>query len=151
MKALPTILASALSLAFALAAAPVAANPDKSQLPAGHPPISAAKAPAVDLKGIQKAKDGKTVQEIITGATGLNGKKVAVRGKVVKVNTGIMGKTWIHLADGSGPNADLTITTAATPKVGDLVVATGTIAANKDFGAGYKYAVIMEDAAIKAE
>lgn len=152
MKLCSPLIAAALGLAIA---GPAAATPDKAQqMPPGHPPVNAAKtvSPA-DLKGIAKAPGGMTVQEVTADAAKLKGKKVAVRGKVVKVNLGIMGKNWLHIADGSGPEgkADLTVTTAATPKVGDLVIATGTIAADKDFGAGYKYDVIMEDAAIKAQ
>lgn len=148
-----TLVAAALGLAFAGSAS---AMPDKAtSLPSGHPPISGAKTtPAIDLKGIKKAEGGKTVQEVISEANALKGKSVAVRGKVVKVNTGIMGKNWLHIADGSGPDgkADLTVTTTANPpKLGDLVTVTGKIAANKDFGAGYKYDVIMEDASIKAQ
>lgn len=155
MKLRLSLLAAALGLAIA---GPVAATPDKAQnqtMPAGHPPVSGAKAaPTIDLKGIKKADGGKTVQEVIKEGTALNGKSVAVRGKVVKVNAGIMGKNWLHIADGSGPDgkADLTVTTTANPpNLGDLVTVTGKIAANKDFGAGYKYDVIMEDAAIKAQ
>lgn len=148
-----TLLAAVLGLAFA---GSVSAMPDKAgTLPSGHPPISGAQAaPSIDLKGIKKAEGGKTVQEVISEANALKGKSVAVRGKVVKVNTGIMGKNWLHIADGSGPDgkADLTVTTTANPpKLGDLVTVTGKVAANKDFGAGYKYDVIMEDASIKAQ
>jgi hypothetical protein len=158
MKLSARLLPGLVLLAAALTAGPVAATPDKAQqpLPPGHPPMSGAAKPAaaaVDLKGIKKAPGGMTVQEIITGAKGLNGKKVTVRGRVTKVLPGIMGKNWVHLGDGSGADgkADLTITTSGMVKVGDLVLATGTIAANKDFGAGYKYDVIMEDASFKVE
>ena len=158
MKLSARLLPGLVVLAATLAVGPVAAQADKAQpqqLPPGHPPMGAAAKPAttVDLKGIKKAPGGMTVQEIITGAKGLNGKKVTVRGRVTKVLPEIMGKNWVHLGDGSGADgkADLTITTKSMVKVGDLVLATGTIAANKDFGSGYKYDVIMEDASFKVE
>ena len=46
---------------------------------------------------------------------------------------------------------DLTVTTAQTAAVGDLVLITGTLAADKDFGSGYAYSVIVENATIKVE
>jgi hypothetical protein len=68
----------------------------------------------------------------------------------MKVNNGIMGRNWIHLQDGTGVAADgtndLTLTSDATVTVGDVVTATGTVAVDKDFTAGYKYAVLIEGA-----
>lgn len=133
-------------------------------LPAGHPPIggdasakkpAAAKPAKVDLTGIQPAKDGKTVQQIVEGKAKLEGKSVTVRGKVVKYNGGILGKNWLHIQDGTGSAAerdnDLTVTTATEAKVGDTVLVTGKLSLNKDFGAGYKYAVILDDAQVVVE
>lgn len=78
------------------------------------------------------------------------GKLVAVRGKVVKANANILGKNWYHLQDGSG-NAkdgtnDLTLTAPGSAAKGDTVRAVGVLAADKDLGSGYSYAVILEDA-----
>ena len=74
-------------------------------------------------------------------------------GKVVKYNAGIMGKNWIHLRDGSGDASkdtnDILVTTQAQAKVGDVVTASGIVRTNKDFGAGYTYKVLIEDAALK--
>jgi hypothetical protein len=84
----------------------------------------------------------------------LSGQKVAVRGKIVKVNAGIMNTNWLHVRDGSGAEGtnDLTVTTAGTvPNVGDTVLLTGTVALNKDFGMGYSYDVIVEDAEVTVE
>ncbi len=112
-----------------------------------------ASAAAVDLTGIAKAEGGKTVAEIFAGKDELAGKEVTLRGKVVKYNGGIMGSNWIHLRDGSGEEGtnDLTITTNATSQVGATIVVKGTVSLNKDFGAGYKYAIIIENAAITVE
>ena len=46
------------------------------------------------------------------------GRKIHVRGKVIKVNDGIMGRNWIHLVDKSleGKQNDLTVTTQASLK-----------------------------------
>ena len=136
---------------------PTAAVKTPTALPPGHPPVtgaaSAAGAVEPPVTGIAKAENGQTVAEVYAGKADLAGKPVTVRGKVVKVNSGIMGKNWLHLRDGSGEAGtnDLTVTTAATAKKGDVVVVTGTVAADKDFGAGYKYSVLIEDAKVTAE
>ena len=76
-------------------------------------------------------------------------KMIQVTGKCVKVNPMIMDRNWIHIQDGSGDGLDLTITTAAIVAVGDVVSFKGVIGLNKDFGAGYRYDVIMEKATLK--
>ena len=81
--------------------------------------------------------------------------RVAARGKVVKFNANILGTNWLHIQDGSGSAADasndLLVTTAAEADIGDTVVVTGNIALDKDFGAGYSYPVLMEDASVTVE
>jgi len=104
---------------------------------------------------VQKASgaDAYTVAEIYKNKEKLDKKEVAVRGKVVKVSAGIMGKNWIHLQDGTGDPAksthDLVATSKDLPSVGDVVTAKGTLYKDKDFGSNYKYAVIIEGATIK--
>ena len=121
------------------------------ELPKGHPPIPTATTPVgPDLKNIQRADGGQTVHEIVTGKAKFAGKAIAVRGRVVKFNGGILGKNWIHVRDGSGAEGtnDLTVTTDAVVKVGDLVLVTGTLATDRDFGSGYKYPLIVENAKV---
>ena len=77
-----------------------------------------------------------------------DGKVIRVTGKVVKLNPMIMGRNWVHLQDGSANNFDLTVTSMEQLELGSIVTLEGTIALNKDFGAGYKYNVIMEGATI---
>ena len=91
--------------------------------------------------------NGKTIAELWSGKDTLKGKPVTVRGKVVKSLSGIMGKNWLHLRDGS-TDKDITVTTDGTANVGDVVVVTGVLTADKDFGAGYVYPVIIEGAKI---
>jgi hypothetical protein len=79
---------------------------------------------------------------------------VAVRGKVVKYNEGILGKNWLHLRDGSGTagkDDDLAVTTQGKAAVGDVVVVRGPLHLDRDFGAGYAYALIVEDAEVGKE
>jgi hypothetical protein len=83
----------------------------------------------------------------------LNGKTVNVRGRVVKFTPRIMGKNWIHIRDGSGKEGsnDLTVTTKNTASVGDLVLVSGKIAYDINFGAGYVYKVIIREASVTVE
>lgn len=96
--------------------------------------------------------DGRTVEELFKQRTALKEKKVAVKGQVVKFSAGIMGKNWIHLRDGSGSHEkkddDVTVTTQDDAKVGDVVTVKGTVRLERDFGAGYAYPVIIEDAKV---
>ena len=95
-----------------------------------------------------------TVAEIFSKATELNGQTIVVRGKVMKVSPRIMGRNWIHIQDGTGSpeesTHDLVITTSveAGPDW-DIITMEGVLAANKDFGSGYSYSVIIEDATVK--
>ena len=135
------------------ATAPAApAGAEQSSQP--HPVPTMAPAAEVDLAGIAKADGGKTVAEVFAEKDQLGGQTVMVRGKVVKTNANIMGKNWLHVRDGSGAEGanDLTVTTAAElPQVGDTVVVTGPVTLNKDFGMGYAYDVIVEDAEVTIE
>jgi hypothetical protein len=127
-----------------------------ANLPPGHPALTDQNAaPKFELKKIQPVADGKSVQQIYAGKSSLAGKSVKVRGQIVKYNSEIMGKNWLHLRDGSGSaeksDNDLMVTTSAKAKVGDTALVEGVVSLNKDFGAGYKYAVIVEDAKVTVE
>jgi hypothetical protein len=148
-------------------------------LPAGHPPLDAspggmpadhaapgagapghgapghgapgAGAPAGDV-AVPRAEGGVTVAELYGKAAELEGKKVTFAGRVVKVAPNILGKTWLHVQDGTGDAAagtnDIVVTTQAVPAVGDTATLTGTLARNKDLGSGYRYDVLVEDATL---
>lgn len=97
--------------------------------------------------------DAYTVAELYEKTAALDRKTITVRGKVVKVSSGIMGKNWLHIQDGSGKqddgSNDLVVTTKDLAAVGDVVTVNGTLYKDKDFGSGYKYDVIVEEASIK--
>ena len=127
--------------------APIPA-PSTAALPPGQRTMPAKTAP--DLTGIKRAENGQTVAEVITGKTKFAGRPIAIRARVVKYNAQILGKNWLHIRDGSGAPGtnDLTVTTTATAKVGDLVLVTGKLGTDRDFGSGYKYPLIIEDATV---
>jgi hypothetical protein len=112
---------------------------------------AAAAAPkAANLANIPRAPNGQTVAEILTGKNKFAGQPIAIRARVVKYNAQILGKNWLHLRDGSGGEGtnDLTVTTNAEVKVGDLVLVTGKLTTDRDFGSGYTYAAIVENATV---
>ena len=100
---------------------------------------------------IEPVAGGITIADLYKNRADYHGKKVVVRGKVVKVNNGIMERNWIHLQDGSNDNGkfDLTFTSQENIALNELVTLEGTVALNKDFGAGYFYELIVEEAALK--
>jgi hypothetical protein len=112
--------------------------------------------PFADLK-VEKASgpDGHAVSEVFEKGATLDKQKVAVKGQVVKVSKNIMGKNWLHVQDGTGdPNKnthDLVITTMDVAEKGDIVTVEGAAVANKDFGSGYKYDIMVEDAKVTKE
>lgn len=136
---------------FAGRIAPEGEVPVAVSMPAGHPQVASAEA-SVTAGAVEPAKGGLTVAQVWQQRADLAGNTVTVRGKVVKFNGGIMGTNWMHLQDGTGDAADgthdITVTSSTAVKVGDVVTATGTVAVDRDFGAGYKYAVIVENARI---
>ena len=107
-------------------------------------------APIATTEKIEPAAGGRTIAQVFANVPKLAGKPIVVRGKVVKVNNQILDHNWLHIQDGTGAAGtnDLTVTTSATVALGDVVVVRGTLATNKDFGAGYTYAVLIEDAAV---
>lgn len=119
--------------------------PPKMQKPTGK------KAPARGvIAKIAHTDEEVTLAEIFADPNSFSNKTVKVRGTVVKVNEQILGKNWVHIQDGTDyeGNFDLTITTTEQVKMGNVVGFEGTIILNKDFGAGYKYDVIMENATV---
>ncbi len=119
----------------------------------GHqstPPV-----PYGGMTSVEKARgpNAWSVEEIHARRSELDRKTVVIRAKVVKISRQIMGRNWIHLRDGSGKPDEGTHNIVATstdaPEVGDIVTATGTLAKDRDFGSGYRYKVIVEDAQVK--
>ena len=117
------------------------------------PGSSHATVPFTKLK-VEKstARNGYTVAELFAKGATLNKQKVTVKGQVVKVNPDIMGRNWIHIQDGTGDPVksthDLVVTSADIAEKGAIISVEGILAADKDFGSGYRYDVIVEDAVL---
>ena len=124
-------------------------------MPAGHPDVSGEAAPAPTATGIEAYEEGKDIAYVYANKEELAGNEITLRGKVVKYNPGILGWNFVHIQDGSGDAAagdnDLIVTTKAETAVGNTVVLTGNLVLDKDFGAGYSYPVLLEDASITTD
>lgn len=128
-----------------------AANPHGSSphTTAGRPTLA-----AESVKVERAAGPGaRTVAEVWAQKARLARKTVIIRGKIVKYNEGVMGRNWIHLQDGTGTASlgthDLTVTTLDTASKGDVVTIKGVVQLNRDFGSGYAYELIIEDAKVQ--
>jgi len=131
------------------------AVPDPGKGQGTSPGSTGAMAAKTEKISVSKAEgpNAYTVEGAIKSSAKLNKKKVVIRGQVVKVSGGIMGKNWVHIQDGTGSaakkNHNLVCTSVTdSADVGDVVTVTGTLYKDKDFGSGYKYAVIVEEAKI---
>lgn len=90
-----------------------------------------------------------TIAEIFANKDSLKGKKVQVKGKVVKVSRNIMKYNWIHIQDGTGEKGTNKIifrSKTQHPEVNSEVLAQGVIDTDLDFGYGYTYSILVEDA-----
>ena len=123
------------------------------ETPSFHGETTPASEPELPATGVDRAEGGVTVEEVFQRKDELVDTEILIRGQVVKYNAQILGVNWLHVQDGTGEPGtnDLTITTSATGAVGDVVLVRGTLVADKDFGAGYKYDLIVENAEVTVE
>lgn len=112
----------------------------------------------IPIVGGEKAEGplGRTVEEIHEDGATLSGKKVRVRGTVVKLTRKVMGTNFLHIRDGSGEGAkethDLVLKVAEDPpSLGSQALFEGTVASNVDLGAGYNYPVLIEEGRVVAD
>ncbi|MBU0674108.1 MAG: hypothetical protein KJ950_05655 [Proteobacteria bacterium] len=92
-----------------------------------------------------------TITEIYRRQAELKDTPVRIKGKIIKTTPGAMGKNWLHIEDGSGTSEqqdnDLTVNTLEDlPEKGTAVIVQGMLRTERDFGGGYSYTAIVEDA-----
>jgi hypothetical protein len=133
-------------------AAAAAAMPAPAGVPQGQSGAPVVAKEAVGKIDKATGADAQTVADVWAKKGSLKEKTITIRGKVVKYNPGVMGKNWLHLQDGSGDAAkgthDITVTSQDPATKGDVVTIKGVLRLDKDFGAGYTYAVIVEEAKV---
>ncbi|MBC8391443.1 MAG: DNA-binding protein [Deltaproteobacteria bacterium] len=130
-------------------------NKESSLSAVEQPASTPLQKPAVEKSeiAIEPIEGGVSIGELFSNRDAYANKVVRIKGQVTKVNLSIMGKNWVHLQDGTGDTGsnDLLVTTQDVVTVGDVAIFEGTIALNKDFGAGYSYEVLMEAAKQQSE
>ncbi|MCF6214374.1 MAG: hypothetical protein L3J45_10165 [Flavobacteriaceae bacterium] len=88
------------------------------------------------------------ISELVKNIKKYAGKTVQISGTCTKINAGIMNRNWIHLKDGSKDDYDLVVTSNEFVKEGTVITIKAVVTLNKDFGAGYKYDIILEEGTI---
>ena len=125
-----------------------------SEVEKAHAGVNLPEAPPEVGQGeISRPEGGKTVEEIYAAPAEMAGQEILLRARVVKFTPRIMGSNWIHVRDGTGGEGtnDLTVTTQDKAEVGDLVLVRGSLVVDKDFGAGYRFARLLEKATVTVE
>jgi len=107
---------------------------------------TASSSEAVSTSNITQVQGALTPAEFLANAAQMEGQTVRVQGVVTKVNANIMKRHWIHLSEQQGGKSDVVITTQTLVPVGHAVVFEGQVVVNKDFGAGYVFDVLLENA-----
>ena len=134
----------------------LAAGPGTASGQVASPHAGLAQAEMANNVIVSKAQGplARTVAEVIKQSSALKDRPVLLHARVVKYNAAVMGKNWIHLRDGSGSATDATndllVTTQDQAKLGDVVLVKGLVRKDKDFGSGYVYKVLVEDATLRA-
>ena len=85
------------------------------------------------------------IAELVKDPKKYEGKTVQLDGVCTKINAGIMDRNWIHIKDGSQDDYDLVVTSDAYVRLGEAFTIKAVVVLNKDFGAGYKYDLILEN------
>ena len=119
--------------------------PNNHGLKSGETPTK--KAPVANTKFVP-ADGSVKIADIIANPAEYAGKTIQVSGECTKVNPNIMKRHWIHLKDGSKDDYDFVVTSQTQIPVGHAVTFTGTINLKRDFGSGYYYEILMEDAVV---
>lgn len=107
-------------------------------------------AESFNVDNIKKAANGLTIDETLTGKQKLAGETIQIRGMVVKYTPKVMGKNWIHIRDSSSAT-DLVVTTSGAVEKGDVILVSGKLQLDRDFGYGYIYDVLLEDSTVTVE
>ncbi|MCF6240592.1 MAG: OB-fold nucleic acid binding domain-containing protein [Bacteroidales bacterium] len=100
---------------------------------------------------VEPVQGGITIAELFANKEKYAGKMVKIKGKITKYNKAIMKKNWIHIQDGTEYNGkfDVVATSNQEFTIGDVVTIEGKVALDKDFGYGYTYEILIEDAVKK--
>lgn len=88
------------------------------------------------------------IAEIVDHPEKYENKTVQITGTIAKVNPNIMNRNWYHLKDGSKDDFDFVVTSNTYVPEGHTITIKAEVHRNVDFGAGYKYELILENGEI---
>lgn len=99
---------------------------------------------------IDRPTNSTSIADLLKSPKDFEGKRIVIKGKVTKYTSGVMGKNWVHIQDGTDYKGkfEIVITTDAELNVGDIAIFDGPISLNKDLGFGYFFEVLMENATL---
>ena len=91
-----------------------------------------------------------SIAELYADPGAYEGKTIRVKAEVAKFSPNIMERNWIHLQDGTDFEGkyDLTVTSQEGFVVGQVLTIEGTLVVNQDFGYGYSYEILLEQATV---
>jgi len=110
------------------------------------PTVQAGKEIEKPKQALEVPEGSVSIRDLITNSDQYVNQQVQVTGRVVKVNPNIMDRNWVHLADGTMNSFDFVLTTNETVPTGHELTFVGTFRTDRDFGAGYTYDFIVEEA-----
>lgn len=123
---------------------PAFSTPQKNALDQMFKPAQAAAEDKVEA--ITPMPGGISIKELIQNSERYINQEVLLSVKVVKINANIMDRHWLHLKDGSFDSFDLVATTQTAVPAGHTVNLKAVLHKDVDFGAGYSYDLILENA-----
>jgi hypothetical protein len=86
-----------------------------------------------------------SIANLVANPESYKDQTIQISGRCAKLNANIMGRNWIHLKDGTKDDYDLVVTSNVPVPEGHVVTMKGVVRLDKDFGAGYRYDIIIED------
>lgn len=92
----------------------------------------------------------RTIADLHKNKAALAGKTIRAQGTVLKANNGIRGHNFVHIQDGTGAAGGntLIVRSKQTANVGNKVTISGVVVVDRDFGSGYFYPLLIEEATI---
>ncbi len=112
------------------------------------PKVAGAGTPVAGTGKIVRKEGSMKIADLVANPKKYEGKVVQITGKCTKLNANIMGRNWMHLQDGSKDDYDLVVTSDVAVPEGHVVTMKAKVALNIDFGAGYKYDIILQEGEI---
>lgn len=87
-----------------------------------------------------------TLSELLKEPKRFENQQIEISGICTKVNANIMDRNWIHLKSNRDDAQGVVATSSHSPLAGESITLKAIVRLDKDFGAGYVYPILLEDA-----